>query len=161
MTLEQLEQLPADLVAIGSHTMTHPALPALSEQDARTELSESRAQLEKVLQRRINLFSFPFGAFEEKMVEWCRETGYERIFTTLPHLAFVNPQEFVTGRVSVEPDDWLFEFNLKLFGAYRWLPWAYSLKQRLLPSQKNCAKIGPYPGAIQDTVGTRSSGKRM
>lgn len=142
MTLDQLEQLPADLVTIGSHTMTHPALPALSEQEVRTELSESRARLEEVLHRRINLFSFPFGAFEEKMIEWCREAGYERIFTTLPHLAFSNPQEFLTGRVSADPDDWMLEFNLKLFGAYRWLPWAFSLKRRIFPNEMSRAKVG-------------------
>jgi peptidoglycan/xylan/chitin deacetylase (PgdA/CDA1 family) len=165
MTLEQIEQLPADLVTIGSHTVTHPVLPALSEQEARTELSESRAKLEEVLHRRINLFSFPFGAFEKKMAEWCREAGYERIFTTLPHPAFSSPQEFVTGRVPVEPDDWPLEFNLKLFGAYCWLPWAFSLKQRLLPNQMKRAKVGktavPGPGAAQEAVRTRSSGRRM
>jgi peptidoglycan/xylan/chitin deacetylase (PgdA/CDA1 family) len=141
MTLGELEQLPADLVTIGSHTMTHPALPTLSEQEVRTELSESRARLEEILHRRIKLFSFPFGAFEEKMIEWCREAGYERIFTTLPHLAFSNPQEFLTGRVSADPNDWLLEFNLKLFGAYRWLPWAFSLKRRIFPNEMGRAKV--------------------
>jgi peptidoglycan/xylan/chitin deacetylase (PgdA/CDA1 family) len=165
MTLDELKKLPSDLVTIGSHTMTHPALPLISEQEAKNELTESRAKLEALLHKRINLFSFPFGAFEEKMVGWCREAGYERIFTTLPHLAFSNPQEFVTGRVSVEPDDWLLEFRLKLFGAYRWLPWAFSLKRRLLPNQMHRAKVGktavPNPGAAQEAVRTRSSGRRI
>jgi peptidoglycan/xylan/chitin deacetylase (PgdA/CDA1 family) len=165
MTLDQLNQLPIDLITIGSHTVTHPNLSLVSEDEARTELCESRKKLEELLHRKIALFSFPYGAFETKMVEWCREAGYERIFTTLPHLAFSNPQEFVTGRVPVEPDDRLLEFNLKLFGAYRWLPWAFSLKRKLFSNPMHRAKVGktkaPNPGAAQEAVRTRSSGRRI
>ena len=112
--------------------MTHPALPALNENDAKRELSESRAKLEKMLDREIRLFSFPYGAFNAKLIEWCREAGYERVFTIAPTLAFLDPREFVTGRMSVEPTDWPLEFRLKLMGAYRWLPVAFSLKRRVL-----------------------------
>ncbi len=130
MTLDELKQLPADLVTFGSHTMMHPALPLLTEPEAKAELAQSRIKLENLLNRKITLFSFPYGAFQQCMMEWCREAGYERVFTTLPYLAFSDPQEFITGRVSVEPDDWGLEFRLKLLGAYRWLPFASALKQR-------------------------------
>src|SRR5207245_1160814 len=78
------------------------------------------------------LFSFPHGSFNAKLVEWCREAGYERVFTILPTLAFSDPREFVTGRVSVEPTDWPLEFRLKLLGAYRWLPFGFGLKRKIL-----------------------------
>lgn len=156
MTLKQLEQLPADLVTIGSHTLTHPDLPALSEQDARTELFESRLKLEKLLHREIKLFSFPFGAFQGEMIVWCQEAGYERVFTTLPHLALTDPAEFVSGRVSVEPTDWPLEFYLKLCGAYSWLPWAFSMKQRFFARSMNCAKAGnnTIPNSEADSRGS-------
>jgi peptidoglycan/xylan/chitin deacetylase (PgdA/CDA1 family) len=128
---DQLRMLPRNLVTVGSHTMTHRELPLLNEEDAKRELSESRAQLEKMLNKEIRLFSFPHGAFNANLVEWCREAGYERVFTILPTLAFSDPQEFVTGRVSVEPTDWPFEFRLKLLGAYRWLPFAFLLKRKM------------------------------
>jgi peptidoglycan/xylan/chitin deacetylase (PgdA/CDA1 family) len=132
MSSNQLRNLPLDLVTVGSHTMTHPALPALNDTDAKRELSESRAQLEKMLEREIRLFSFPYGAFNPKLIEWCREAGYERVFTVVPTLTFFDPREFVSGRVPVEPTDWPLEFRLKLMGAYRWLPVAFSLKRRVL-----------------------------
>src|SRR4029077_3238413 len=132
MSDDQLRRLPSDLVTVGSHTMTHPELPCLNEEDARRELSESRAKLEKILNKKIKLFSFPHGAFNAKLIEWCREVGYERVFTILPTLAFSDPQEFVSGRVSVEPTDWPLEFRLKLLGAYRWLPLAFVLKRKIL-----------------------------
>lgn len=132
MSVDHLRRLPSDLVMIGSHTLTHPVLPRLNEEDARREISESRAKLEKILSQEIKLFSFPHGAFNAKLVELCREAGYERVFTVLPVLALSDPQEFVTGRVSVEPTDWPLEFRLKLLGAYRWQPYAFALKRKLL-----------------------------
>ena len=119
---ERLRELPSDLITFGSHTMTHPWLPSLSEEEARFELAASRAELEKLLNRDIKLFSFPYGAFNERSIDLCREIGYERVFTVLPVPALSDPQEFVTGRIAVNPTDWELEFRLKVLGAYQWLP---------------------------------------
>jgi peptidoglycan/xylan/chitin deacetylase (PgdA/CDA1 family) len=132
MSVEQIRALPQDLVTIGSHTSSHPYLPKLGEDDARREISRSRAQIEEMLNRKVTLFSFPFGGFNEKLVQLCRDAGYQRVFTTLPRLALEHPDEFVAGRVRVDPTDWTWEFHLKLSGAYRWLPFAFVLKRRIL-----------------------------
>jgi peptidoglycan/xylan/chitin deacetylase (PgdA/CDA1 family) len=132
MSVDQLQKVPSELVSIGSHTMTHPVLPLLSPRKARHELSESRAKLEKLLNVPVDLFSFPRGAFNEDLVRWCQEVGYERVFTSLPLMAFAAPQEFVTGRVWAEPTDWRLEFHLKIVGAYRWLPRAFAVKRSIL-----------------------------
>jgi len=132
MTPEELWTLPSDLVSIGSHTITHPHLPALSEEDAKRELEGSRKALETTLQREVRLFSFPYGAFNTRLVNCCREAGYERVFTISPTMAFSDPQEYVTGRVLADPTDWDLEFRLKVLGAYRWLPHAIEWKHRIL-----------------------------
>jgi len=132
MSAEQLKALPSDLVAIGSHTMTHPVLTAISEEELQRELIGSRAKLEKILDREVKLFSFPYGASNAVVFDTCRKAGYERVFTALPVLAFCETNEFVTGRVRIEPTDWSLEFRLKLAGAYRWLPTAYVWKRKLL-----------------------------
>jgi peptidoglycan/xylan/chitin deacetylase (PgdA/CDA1 family) len=132
MSLEQIRDLPADLVTIGSHTLTHPFLPSLSEQDSRSEITQSRAKIEQMLNSKVLLFSFPFGGFNEQLAVLCREAGYRHAFTTLPGFAFESPDQFVVGRVRVDPDDWALEFRLKLAGAYRWLPSAFRLKRRIV-----------------------------
>ena len=133
MSVQQLQDLQSSLVSIGSHTMTHPELPLLNEEEARRELSESRAKLARLLNTEIRLFSFPFGAFNQNLVRWCQEIGYERVFTSLPTVA--DSHEFVTGRVCAEPTDWPMEFRLKLLGAYRWLPLAIFMKQKVLSNE--------------------------
>jgi peptidoglycan/xylan/chitin deacetylase (PgdA/CDA1 family) len=132
MSVQQLRNLPEDLVTIGSHTLTHPFLPETTRLDAYQEIVESRKQLEKMLDRPIKLFSFPFGGFTQALVDICREAGYRRVFTTLPTLAFTTPQKFAVGRVRADTTDWPLETRLKIAGAYRWLPLAFRLKRRIL-----------------------------
>jgi len=131
MSVQQLQEIPTDLVTIGSHSMTHPVLPKVDDGRLRKELLGSRETLEKMLNREIKLFSFPYGACDQRVIERCREARYDRVFSALPVLAFTHPQEFLTGRVGVCPTDWPIEFRLKLAGAYRWLPYAYDLKRKI------------------------------
>lgn len=130
LSLDQLRQLP-DAVIVGSHSLTHQMLTDVSAAESRHEIHESRGQLEAMLGRRIGLFSFPYGERSDDLIEQCRTAGYERVFTNLPLLAFSKPDEFVTGRVDVQPTDWPIEFRLKVVGAYRWLPYAFALKRAL------------------------------
>jgi peptidoglycan/xylan/chitin deacetylase (PgdA/CDA1 family) len=119
MSAHQLRSLP-ELIAVGSHTLTHPNLTTLSPELAAKEIANSREELGSLLQRQISLFSFPYGAFDGRTVCQCREAGYERVFTTIPVLAFATKDQYVVGRVSVDPWDWALEFRLKIMGAYRW-----------------------------------------
>ena len=131
MSAEQLKQLPSPLVTIGSHTMTHPYLPAIERSQLRQELEGSRLKLEGMLGQRVKLLSFPYGAFNAEILSASKLAGYDRVFTALPHFAFTSSREFVSGRIGATPTDWPIEFRLKLAGAYRWLPQAYVLKRRI------------------------------
>ena len=132
VTVAQIEMLPTDLITIGSHTLSHPWLPSLPESEANEEIFASRKKLSSLLKRDITLFSFPYGAKNDRLVRVCRDAGYKRVFTITPTLSFKEPGEFETGRVAVDPADWSIEFRLKLIGAYRWLPAIYRLKRKIL-----------------------------
>jgi peptidoglycan/xylan/chitin deacetylase (PgdA/CDA1 family) len=131
MSAEQLGRIDAEFVSIGSHTMTHPFLPSIDNDQLVMELTGSQKKLKELTNREIKLLSFPYGAFNPIIAEKCRQAGYERVFTALPFFAMSEPNEFVTGRVGTAPTDWPIEFRLKLFGAYRWLPKAYELKRNV------------------------------
>jgi peptidoglycan/xylan/chitin deacetylase (PgdA/CDA1 family) len=155
MSLEQIRALPVNLVTIGSHTSSHPFLPGISEQDATSEIVRSRTKIEELLGRKVELFSFPFGGFNEKLVDICRSAGYHRIFTTLPGFAFENADEYVVGRVRVDPTDWPLEFRLKLAGAYRWLPKAFAIKRKIVAN-----KSTRWPLEHEHHAVDRSSGRK-
>jgi peptidoglycan/xylan/chitin deacetylase (PgdA/CDA1 family) len=152
LSLEQLRSLPTKLVTIGSHTVTHPLLTQVEESEARREIRDSRTKLEAMLDRPVTQFSFPFGGFNEKLVQICREAGYERVYTTLPAFAFERRDEFVVGRVRVDPTDWPLEFRLKLAGAYRWLPTIFSWKRKVVSMVSRSTTIPFRPSTARSTI---------
>jgi peptidoglycan/xylan/chitin deacetylase (PgdA/CDA1 family) len=139
---EKLKSIPSDFVKIGSHTLTHPILPRLTEASARNEIVASRARLQDILKQEVDLLSFPYGAFNESIVQMSRQAGYRRVFTTLPYRAYRVPEEYVVGRVKADPEDSVWEFRLKIAGAYRWLPFGFALKRKLFEG----LGFGPYDG---------------
>ncbi len=153
LSLEQVRSLPSGLVTIGSHTLTHPMLTQIEEGQARREIHDSRTKLEAMLGRGVRQLSFPFGGFNEKLVEVCREAGYERVYTTLPAFAFERRGEFVIGRVRVDPTDWPLEFRLKLAGAYRWLPMVFSWKRKIVSvANRSMARPAVRPSTPRSIV---------
>lgn len=130
VTAEQLRSIPAERLSIGSHTLSHPRLTSLNDADATREIVSSRFVLEEALGRRVTLFSVPFGAFDDRIIRICRAAGYERVFTSRHTNMSGRDLPFLVGRVATQPSDWPIEFRLKLLGAYAWLPYASSLKQR-------------------------------
>lgn len=108
------------LCLIGSHSVTHPNMATLSSSEVSNELLRSKADLEAALGTQIDLFSFPYGAFTSATLDAARRAGYRRVFTIEPVCLETTTGDFSVGRFSVDPQDWLIEFRLKLVGAYRW-----------------------------------------
>jgi peptidoglycan/xylan/chitin deacetylase (PgdA/CDA1 family) len=132
MSIEQVRKLNENpLVDIGSHCVSHINLLSLNDEEIRRELVESRKNLESLLNQHIRLLSFPHGAFNKKIVQFAKEAGYMHAFSIMPELALTKNGEYISGRIVADPADWKLEFRLKLMGAYRWLPLAFSLKHRL------------------------------
>ena len=69
---DELKHLDPRVVAIGSHTMTHPILTSLSPEETEAELRESRAVLQGELRRPVPDFCYPNGNVDESVVETAR-----------------------------------------------------------------------------------------
>jgi peptidoglycan/xylan/chitin deacetylase (PgdA/CDA1 family) len=128
MTAHDLAALDPALATIGSHGVAHRRLTELPAEEAQRELRDSRLALEACLARPVRFFSFPYGACNAAAVELARDAGYARVFTSRPARAPDADDDFVAGRIAVEPSDWPCELFLKARGAYRWLPWAWRAK---------------------------------
>lgn len=80
MTHEELRTLSATSgVDVGAHTRTHPLLATLTEAEQWQEIDGSRDDLERLLGRRVDLFSYPFGgdeAFTAATTALVRTSGY-------------------------------------------------------------------------------------
>ena len=83
---------------VGAHTVNHVDLGRVPLEVARTEVVDSRRQLEAVAKRRVGLFSFPFGNIKNirpEVISYVRDAGYDALFSA--HGGFV--------RLSTDPFD--------------------------------------------------------
>ena len=67
---------------IGSHTVSHPDLTRLPSRDAREEIQASRKWLEDTFGIAVSHFSYPLGAFDDRILEMVREAGYNTAVTS-------------------------------------------------------------------------------
>ena len=70
-------------MTIGSHTVTHPILAALPEDDQHRELVDSRERIGQMLGAKPDLLAYPVGgptAFTEVTKRLAREAGYRAAF---------------------------------------------------------------------------------
>jgi peptidoglycan/xylan/chitin deacetylase (PgdA/CDA1 family) len=75
MTWDQLRQLQAAGMTIGSHTRTHPILPDYHAA-LHNEVVMSRVDIAKNLGRSPDFFAYPFGAWDAQSAAMARKAGY-------------------------------------------------------------------------------------
>lgn len=70
------------LISFGSHSRTHKKLTELSEEDLHNEIAGSKFKLEKLTGMEIPTFCYPFGIFDEKIIQTVSDAGYKFGFVT-------------------------------------------------------------------------------
>lgn len=68
--------------SIGAHTIHHVWLPAETREARRREITGSRAALEQLLGRPVDMFSYPYGVFDEETVDTVRSASFRAAVTT-------------------------------------------------------------------------------
>jgi peptidoglycan/xylan/chitin deacetylase (PgdA/CDA1 family) len=121
----------SDLVELGAHSLTHPHLTRLSRETARREIAGCRERMREIFGVDARMFAFPYGDYDAASLELCRDAGYERVFSSAPHVVDPASDQFVRGRILVDPADGPLEFYLKMHGAYAWVRYVSALKNWL------------------------------
>ena len=80
MDWDALRAVAASGVEIGSHTVTHPHLPQLPDDELDRELRDSKAELEAELGARCRWLAYPYGDHDERVRRSARLAGYEAAF---------------------------------------------------------------------------------
>jgi peptidoglycan/xylan/chitin deacetylase (PgdA/CDA1 family) len=93
-----------ELIEIGAHTVTHPALCEHPGRFQRAEIRQSRATLEEILGREVASFAYPYGARSGETVEIVRACGFACACTTEPESVAPGADRFELPRMQVE--DW-------------------------------------------------------
>ena len=83
LTWFELLELERRGIEIGSHTVSHRDLRALSDRELRHELVASRRTLEHRLRHPVRWLAYPFGGHDGRVVAAARRAGYALAVTTV------------------------------------------------------------------------------
>ncbi len=74
---DQVREMAAAGIEIGSHGCSHWILPRLKLEEAQKELVQSKAEIEARIGRDVRHFAFPDGAANQSLIESAGRTGYK------------------------------------------------------------------------------------
>lgn len=83
MTRAEAQEMSAAGFRLASHTRSHASLPHIGPQSLTDEVVGARSELEDLTQSRVDLFAYPFGHYNERVVEEVKAAGYSCAYTFL------------------------------------------------------------------------------
>ncbi|MCL5003676.1 MAG: polysaccharide deacetylase family protein [Patescibacteria group bacterium] len=114
LTAQQIEIIAKEgLVEIGAHTVHHFWLKGLSVSKVNVEIAQSRDALEKLIDKPVTAFAYPFGAFDNQTIESVRKAGFTTAVSTQPGTSQSEVNRYFLfrlrpgGRVEAGLIDWL------------------------------------------------------
>jgi peptidoglycan/xylan/chitin deacetylase (PgdA/CDA1 family) len=127
MKWEEIREVNAQGIQIGSHTATHPNLYRTNPQDLECELTESKQTIEDNIGLPVRSFAYPFAFPEQdkKFVQNLRGllegSEYDNGVCTVIGTASRSDSRFFLPRIPINCHDDLHLFKAKLAGKYDWL----------------------------------------
>jgi peptidoglycan/xylan/chitin deacetylase (PgdA/CDA1 family) len=132
MTWDQIREMSHNGISIGAHTISHRSLPTLKLEEARYELLESKARVERKLGQPVKFFAYPYGAFRDLSMDIVRmvaESGYTCAVTSLSGTNGRSANLYALRRTEIEVNDGMYVFSKAMAGAldnwivFQWLRW--------------------------------------
>ena len=122
MTDDELKAFAASpSVVIGAHTVGHPSLASLTEEQQWQEINGSLEALETMLGKKVSYFSYPFGTgadFSDITVKVARDAGFKHVAANWPALVHARSPRFKFPRFLVR--DWeVPEFSQRMNAFFR------------------------------------------
>jgi peptidoglycan/xylan/chitin deacetylase (PgdA/CDA1 family) len=114
-----------------SHTILHPNLTKISNDELKKELCESKRTLEQILGHDVDAVTYPYGACNSLVCKAAADAGYRTGFSVEPRTICQSANSLCIGRFKVLPNESMLRFKLKAHGAYRAAGFLRRLKRTL------------------------------
>lgn len=101
LTWSQIQEMDHSGFTIGSHTLTHPWLPDLTDEEITCELCFSKFLIEKKVGHSITALAYPYGAFDMRVKNIAHKCGYAQAYVTAPGRRFLDNDSLAQKRVYV------------------------------------------------------------
>jgi peptidoglycan/xylan/chitin deacetylase (PgdA/CDA1 family) len=104
VTTEQVKELSASpFASIGSHGYYHNDLSRIPIRDAADEMQRSKQFLENLVNKPVNSFAFPYGAYTPQAIKEAKNTGYNQLLAMDFHFAEDHRDPALRERFTVNP----------------------------------------------------------
>ncbi|HEY3206922.1 MAG TPA: polysaccharide deacetylase family protein [Gaiellaceae bacterium] len=116
---DEIKALDADsALGFEAHSLTHPNLLELSDEDARREISGSKLALEERLGRAVTAFSYPAGLFGPREQKLVAEAGFRVAVSCEPGVNEPGTERLALRRRQIDARDRLLDFRAKVGGGH-------------------------------------------
>lgn len=96
----QLKEIANDgLVEIGAHTVNHLWLKGLASKVVNDEVFQSKEILEKIINKPVTSFAYPFGAFDLQAIKVVEAAGFTTSTSTIPGIDQTPTNKFFLYRL--------------------------------------------------------------
>ncbi len=121
MNQEELLEMQNYGIEFGGHTSTHPRLADLSIENVKSEIINSKSNIEKIVGRELLSFAYPYGSLNEEVKRIPQEAGYKFAVATDSGSIVFSDDLFEIRRIGIFPTNNLFNFKRKVSGKYNFI----------------------------------------
>jgi peptidoglycan/xylan/chitin deacetylase (PgdA/CDA1 family) len=119
MNWEEIVELDrAGTLRFEAHSVTHPNLLRLSDEQSRNEITQSKRALEARLGRPVEAFCYPAGLFGAREHRFVAEAGYRLAVSCEPGVNGLDTDRLALRRRQIDPRDRGLDFRAKLGGGH-------------------------------------------
>jgi peptidoglycan/xylan/chitin deacetylase (PgdA/CDA1 family) len=120
LSADQVRALQAFGFEIGCHSMTHPYLSDLPDDQLKREIVDAKLQIEQIVGHAIEHFSCPGGRYDRRTLEMARRAGFRTVANSRCHANSAGTGLYELGRVAMMRDMPLGDFGATCQGRGLW-----------------------------------------
>lgn len=121
MNQDELLEMQNYGIEFGGHTSTHPRLAELSTEQVKSEIINSKFNIEKIIGKELLSFAYPYGSLNEEVKRIPQEAGYKFAVATDSGSIVFSDDLFEIRRIGIFPTNNLFNFKRKVSGKYNFI----------------------------------------
>jgi peptidoglycan/xylan/chitin deacetylase (PgdA/CDA1 family) len=152
LTWEQIREMKAAGVEFGGHTMTHPVVSQLTQEQLKREIVDSKQVSEARIEEKVQHFAFPFGKQADCGTEAfsvIAKAGYRSASTTEEGVNGPGSNLFALKRVSLGEERHLPMFALKIAQLFLTAAPPAASEAKSQSAEINTEAVGVRPGSAQ------------
>ena len=117
LKLADIKEMHAQGFEFGSHTLSHPNLRRIDQNEKWKEISQSKKNLENIFGFPCDFFCYPFGEFDPESLQFVEKAGYRGACSNTPG-SNKKIDAYKLRRTEISGFDSLNNFKKKVAGAY-------------------------------------------